>query len=72
MYNSIQNIEGLKEHFHNSKDMWSDNVYVRTELRNEWLLENESLTIHGVAYNITFKDVGGGLWLGTIIKVDRK
>ena len=65
----IGNVNELKEYFRRSPDMLNDSVYVKTSLRNEWLLNGESTIIDGRVYDVSFKNKKGGIWEAKIMPI---
>jgi len=58
--------EELRTFFHNNK-IQGAGVNVSTEIRRKWMLNHEKTIIDGKVRDINFENVGGRVWLATLI-----
>ena len=63
----IHFIEEIKEYFLNSEHLLTDSIFVGEKLRRCWMLNHETVVIRGKAFEVFFKDQGGGVWRAGVV-----
>ena len=63
----IHFIEEMKDYFRNSDHLLTDSIFVNTSLRRSWMLNHETVMIRGEAFEVFFKDQGGGVWRAGVV-----
>lgn len=60
---SIDDTADLKEYFRKNPDKC---VYVKKSIRNAWMLNHERTINNGIVRDISFENVGGGIYLARL------
>jgi len=70
-YSTIKTVNDLKIYFQKIENLLSASIYVNSQIRREWMLSQEQVTINDRVYGIQFKNMDGGIWEATITLIDK-